>query len=98
MQLCGTWPGHGSRPPLPLHAVGSPTIVVVGNKYDPATAYKNSVALAKQLQHGRLLTWVADGHTAYNRGSSCVDDTIDRYLIKGIAPKVGKVCPAVARP
>jgi pimeloyl-ACP methyl ester carboxylesterase len=96
-QICGNWPVQGSRPSSPLHAIGSPTIVVVGNKYDPATPYKHAVSLARQLQHARLLTWIGDGHTAYNRGSVCIDYAIDTFLVKGILPKVGKVCPAVPR-
>jgi len=38
-------------------------------------------ALARQLSSGVLLTYNGDGHTAYERGSSCVDRAVDAYLI-----------------
>ena len=96
-QTCALWPFHTKIKPRPLHATGSKPILVVGAKYDPATPYSGAVALAKQLQHGRLLTWNGDGHTSYNRGSSCVDSAITNYLLKGTLPAAGKVCAAVKR-
>ncbi len=97
-QICNQWPAHSATAPRQLHAKGSGPILVVGTKYDPATPYAEAVSLSKQLQHGRLLTWIGDGHTAYYRGSSCIDSSITTYLIKGTLPPVGKVCAAVKRP
>ena len=44
------------------------------------------------LSSGRLLTRVGDGHTAYQRGSACIDAAVDTYLIRGTLPKAGTVC------
>jgi hypothetical protein len=97
-QVCVKWPVHTGHPAVPLHAVGAPPILVVGNRYDPATPYPWAVALAKQLKRGRLLTWNGDGHTSYRRGSACIDTNIDHYLLTGGLPKAGRVCPPVTRP
>ncbi len=77
---CALWP----TPPQPLtppKATGSPTILVVSTTGDPATPYKNGVDLAHELPHGALLTHRGEGHTIYGQGDSCVDDTVNRYLV-----------------
>jgi len=90
---CAYWPAHTAMAPAPIHATGSAPIVVVGTVYDPATPYNEAVALSQQLQNGHLLTWIGDGHTAYNRGSTCIQDAVDNYLLHGTVPKPGTVCP-----
>jgi len=95
---CSYWPAHSPLKPAPLHATGSAPIVVVGTTYDPATPYNEAVALAGMLSNGHLITWVGDGHTAYNRGSSCIQNAVDTYLLHGTLPKKGLVCPAIAGP
>jgi len=89
---CAYWP---VRPyPLPkLRAAGAPPILVVGTTRDPATPYRWAQALSGELASGVLLGWNGDGHTAYMRGSSCVDTIVDKYLINGTAPASGTVCP-----
>jgi hypothetical protein len=41
---------------------------------------------------GVELTWKGEGHGAYGSGSSCVDSTVNAYLLNGTVPKDGKVC------
>ena len=89
---CATWPGHSAVPPHPVAAAGAPPIVVIGTTYDPATPVQWAKALAGQLDEGVYLQWDGDGHTAYQRGSSCVDKAVDTYFIDGTAPKDGTVC------
>lgn len=48
--------------------------------------------LADQLDSGVLLTYDGSGHTAYQAGSDCVDDTVDNYLLNGALPKDGYTC------
>jgi pimeloyl-ACP methyl ester carboxylesterase len=97
-QVCVKWPVHTGHAAVPLHAVGAAPILVVGNRYDPATPYAWSVALAKQLKRGRLLTWNGDGHTSYRRGSACIDTNVDHYLLTGGLPKAGRVGAPIPRP
>ena len=39
-----------------------------------------------------LLTRDGDGHTGYNMGNECVDETIEDYLIDGDVPSEDKDC------
>jgi hypothetical protein len=72
--------------------VGAAPILVVGTTRDPATPYQWAINMAKELSSGLLLTRVGDGHTAYTRGSSCIDAAVDAYLVSGKLPAVGTVC------
>ncbi|GGT27648.1 proteinase [Streptomyces kurssanovii] len=89
---CGHWPVPATGKAHPIEAKGAAPIVVVGTTRDPATPYKWAESLAGQLSSGRLLTYDGDGHTAYGRGSDCVDTAINAYLIEGKAPQDGKRC------
>jgi pimeloyl-ACP methyl ester carboxylesterase len=88
---CLSWPVPAS-PPRPVSASGADPILVVGTTRDPATPYAWSVALAEQLESGALLTYEGDGHTAYVRGSACVDAAVDAYLVEGTLPDSGARC------
>jgi hypothetical protein len=48
--------------------------------------------LSRQLQSGRLLTYVGEGHTAYGRDDSCIDFKVDAYLISLRLPRAGTRC------
>ncbi|MFD5418822.1 alpha/beta hydrolase [Streptomyces sp. NPDC127069] len=89
---CTYWPVKATGTAKPLKAHGAAPIVVVGTTRDPATPYKWAQALAGQLDSGTLLTYDGDGHTAYGRGSDCIDAAINRYLLEGQAPPAGKRC------
>ncbi|MCX4664684.1 alpha/beta hydrolase [Streptomyces uncialis] len=89
---CAYWPFGATGGPQRIEAKGADPILVVGTTRDPATPYRWAEALAAQLDSGTLLTYEGDGHTAYGRGSTCVDSTIDRYLLTGTPPADGKRC------
>lgn len=89
---CAYWPVKPTGEPHRIEAAGATPIVVVGTTRDPATPYRWADALADQLSSGRLLTYEGDGHTAYGRGSTCIDSAINTYLLHGTAPKDGKRC------
>ncbi|WP_069813273.1 alpha/beta hydrolase [Streptomyces sp. TP-A0874] len=89
---CAYWPVEATGKPRRIEAEGADPILVVGTTRDPATPYVWARSLADQLRSGRLLTYVGDGHTAYGRGSHCVDSTINGYLLEGKAPSDGKKC------
>ncbi|MFJ6073742.1 alpha/beta hydrolase [Streptomyces sp. NPDC093065] len=89
---CAYWPVKPTGEPHRIEAAGATPIVVVGTTRDPATPYRWAQALADQLSSGRLLTYEGDGHTAYGRGSACIDSAINTYLLSGTAPKDGKRC------
>lgn len=89
---CAYWPTPATGKPHRIEAKGADPILVVGTTKDPATPYKWAQALAGQLSAGRLLTYEGDGHTAYGRGSDCVDSVINAYLVKGTVPAENKRC------
>ncbi|MFG2983261.1 alpha/beta hydrolase [Streptomyces sp. NPDC048258] len=89
---CAYWPVKATGTAKPLTAKGAAPILVVGTTRDPATPYKWAQALAGQLDSGTLLTYDGDGHTAYGRGSDCIDTSINQYLLEGKVPADGKKC------
>jgi len=89
---CAYWPVHAA-PPVRLQGKGAPPILVVGTTRDPATPFRWARALTGDLKSGVLLGWNGDGHTAYMRGSSCVDSAVDKYLVSLVVPRNGTVCP-----
>ncbi|WP_329412281.1 alpha/beta hydrolase [Streptomyces sp. NBC_00704] len=89
---CAYWPVAPTGAPHRIQAKGAAPIVVVGTTRDPATPYPWARSLASQLASGRLLTYEGDGHTAYGRGSACIDSAINAYLLHGTPPAKGKRC------
>ena len=89
---CAYWPVRATGTPHRITAPGAAPILVVGTLRDPATPYRWARSLASQLSSGRLLTYNGDGHTAYGRGSSCIDSTINTYLLRGAVPPADKRC------
>ncbi|MEU8972641.1 alpha/beta hydrolase [Streptomyces monashensis] len=89
---CAYWPVKATGKPHRIEARGAAPIVVVGTTRDPATPYRWAQSLSRQLSSGHLLTYVGDGHTAYGRGSTCIDTSINTYLLNGTPPPPGKRC------
>ncbi|MEU8824474.1 alpha/beta hydrolase [Streptomyces sp. NPDC048636] len=89
---CAYWPVPATGHPRTLTAKGAAPIVVVGTTRDPATPYRWARALARQLSSATLLTYEGDGHTAYGRGSRCIDAAINTYLVSGRPPAPQKRC------
>jgi pimeloyl-ACP methyl ester carboxylesterase len=90
--VCAYWPVHSTGQAHRITAPGAAPILVVGTTRDPATPYAWAVSLASQLSSGHLLTYVGDGHTAYARGSDCIDTAVNAYLLRGKVPGEGKRC------
>ncbi|MFZ3492562.1 alpha/beta hydrolase [Streptomyces sp. 5.8] len=89
---CAQWQAERpSRYEGSYRAAGSAPILVLGTTGDPDTPYRDSVALAGTLEGGRLLTFDAEGHTAYNR-SACVSALVNDYLATLALPARGTVC------
>lgn len=89
---CGEWPAASQGSRAPIRAEGTAPILVVGTTNDPATPYVWAQALAGQLADGHLITYDGQGHTAYNKSNSCVNDAVDAYLIDGTVPEEDPQC------
>ncbi|ADG75573.1 TAP domain protein [Cellulomonas flavigena DSM 20109] len=81
----------------PFTARTAAPVLVVGNLWDPATAYEGAVAAADVLPNSRLLSSDNWGHTAYGT-SVCATGAIDAYLIAGELPAVGTQCVGDEQP
>lgn len=81
----------------PFDARTAAPVLVVGNLWDPATAYEGAQAAADLLPGSRLLTSDSWGHTAYG-SSMCVTDAVDDYLVAGTLPADGATCTGDAQP
>ena len=90
---CVNWPFAVVPGPTDYAAKDSPTIMVVGTTNDPATPYVQAENVAHNvLAHGWLLTYKGEGHAAYGMSNSCVDNTVDDFLIKNKLPAKEKTC------
>ena len=89
---CLGWPVQASTPRPVIDGSGAAEILVVGTTNDPATPYSWAERLAEQLESGHLVSYEGEGHTAYNKSNSCVDDTVDDYFIDGAVPSTDPLC------
>ncbi len=89
---CAAMPITSDAVREPIHAEGTPPIVVIGTTRDPATPYDWAESLAEQLDSGVLIGYEGDGHTAYGGVSSCVDTAVESFLIDGVVPEDGLRC------
>lgn len=89
---CAEWPFPSTRVREPITAAGSADILVLGTTNDPATPYVWAQSLAAQLENGHLVTYVGEGHTAFNKSNACIDDAVDSYFIEGVVPETDPMC------
>jgi pimeloyl-ACP methyl ester carboxylesterase len=89
---CALWPVQPTAAAAPVHAPGTPPIVVIGTQHDPATPLAWAKGLASELDHGVLMTAPGSRHTAFAAGNSCIDDHVVNYLVNLKPPKNGTAC------
>jgi pimeloyl-ACP methyl ester carboxylesterase len=75
-----------------ITAIKTAPIIVIGTTRDPATPYEWAIGLNKIFSTSTLISLDADGHTGQGRGSACVDDAVDQYLLQGKTPKKNLTC------
>jgi hypothetical protein len=89
---CVDWPATGIKAPSDVKVDVSTPIVVIGNKYDPATPLKWAQSLAKELGDSIFIEMNGDGHTSYFSGSTCIDNIVDKFFFNGTLPTANTVC------
>jgi pimeloyl-ACP methyl ester carboxylesterase len=89
---CAFWPVPNTSEPHVPNVEGLAKTLVISTTNDPATPYVWAQNLAKQLDSGHLVTYEGEGHTAYNKSNSCVNDAVDKYLIDGTVPAADPMC------
>jgi pimeloyl-ACP methyl ester carboxylesterase len=75
-----------------ITSIKTAPVIVIGTTRDPATPYEWSVGLHQIFKNSKLISLDADGHTGQGRGSACVDNAVDSYLLKGISPQKDLRC------
>ncbi|GAA4002029.1 alpha/beta hydrolase [Streptomyces plumbiresistens] len=95
---CAQWTGERvSRYDGSFGAEGSAPILVLGTTGDPDTPYQDAVALSRELDNASLLTFKAEGHTAFGR-SACATDAVTAYLVDLKVPARGTTCADETQP
>jgi hypothetical protein len=80
-----------------FQARGSAPILVLGTTGDPDTPYQDAVALSRQLDNASLLTFDAEGRTAFGR-SACATDAVVGHLVDLEVPASGTTCTDKVQP
>lgn len=89
---CAMWTGRATeRHTGPWDTWTRNPVLVIGNRYDPATPYRNAVLVDDLLPNSTLLTVDGVGHGSLGT-SSCADSLMSQYLLTGATPPAGTVC------
>lgn len=95
--ICAMWPGDGpDRYTGPWDADTAEPVMVVGNRYDPATPHHGAQTVHRLLPDSKLLTYEGWGHVALGR-TACVDRAIVDYLLGEPTPDRAS-CPVTGSP
>ena len=90
--ICAEWPGSDrDRYTGPFTRTTANPVLVVGNRFDPATRYEGAVTVHNLLPRSALLTLEAWGHTSLFL-SRCADEAIGSYLVSVATPAPGATC------
>ena len=89
---CAVWQGFDADRYLgPFNRTTANPVLVVGNRFDPATRYQGAQIVDDLLPSSRLLTVEGWGHTSILL-SRCADEVVARYLLAGLTPAAGTTC------
>jgi pimeloyl-ACP methyl ester carboxylesterase len=89
---CVFWPAGPQITPHAIGARGTPRLLVIAGREDPATPYQWGTSLSRELSNAELLTSDAPGHGAFLSGLNCVDGAVADYLVSLKLPADGTSC------
>ena len=84
--------GTNTPPTNKIISITTTPVLIIGTTRDPATPYVMAQSLHKTIKGSRLISLDADGHTGHGRGSTCVDDAVNAYFLKGLVPTKDLQC------
>jgi pimeloyl-ACP methyl ester carboxylesterase len=98
--ICLPWPATAGQGRYlgPWNTRTTYPVLIVGNRFDPATRYEGAVTASRLLPNSRLLTYGGWGHTATFLGNYCVDQYVARYFVSLRVPAKGTVCAPTSGP
>ncbi|WP_116041129.1 alpha/beta hydrolase [Amycolatopsis palatopharyngis] len=88
---CSPWPVRREATPNP-NMTGTPPILVASTAADPVTPERGTIRAAEQMRSAVRIAWQGAGHGAL--GSTCVSDAVRKFLVDGVVPADGTLCPA----
>ncbi|WP_020495690.1 alpha/beta hydrolase [Sciscionella marina] len=99
MAQCVGWPGKDEdRYQGPWNAHLAAPVLIINNRYDPATPLPNAESTAGELARARVLVIDGAGHTSLNVHSACASNAMAAYFT-GLKPSpTGTTCPPDYRP
>ena len=87
------WPGRSDdRYAGPWTARTQNPVLLINNRWDPATGIRNAEATQQRLGNAVLLVQDGYGHPTYQDPGACVDAARERYLVDLVTPPPGTVC------
>lgn len=90
--ICAKWPVPSpASAGQPIHAPGTPPMLLVSNTVDPATPLAWAEEVHAALANSALVTNQGGGHGFYFMGS-CTHAVVDNFLISGTIPPAGTQC------
>lgn len=96
---CASWPVRGQDTYRgPWNAKTPNPILLINQRYDPSTNYRNAVRADRYLGNAVLLTHEGYGHLAFQNPSACVDEAMVAYLVDLVTPPRGTVCQSNQQP
>ncbi|MGW4523445.1 alpha/beta hydrolase [Amycolatopsis sp. NPDC004378] len=99
MAQCVGWPARDAdRYTGPWNRPRKNPVLVLNNRFDPATPLHNAQATAAELGDGRVLVVDGYGHTSLDAPSACASAAVVRYLADLDAPAEGTTCKPDAVP
>ncbi len=90
---CAVWEGFDTDRYIgPFDRPTANPVLLVGIRFDPASAYENAVVVNDLMPDSALLTVEGWGHTSVEIPSQCTEDVVSRYLLEGVTPVEGATC------
>lgn len=90
------WPAQGDAQEVATTAdyTGIPQVLIIGGANDPATPFSWAEDTNALLPGSTLVVWEGVGHTATTASNTCINDIVAAFMLEGILPPQGTVCPA----
>lgn len=96
--VCAQWPAV-TEMPQKLSKKDAPKTLMIQTELDAATPYEAGVRSAQQVPNTSLISVDNEGsHAIYPYGTTCVDDAVEAYMLRGVQPAAFTTCQAKPLP
>ncbi|MFN9628839.1 MAG: alpha/beta hydrolase [Cyanobacteriota bacterium] len=95
---CAAWPVAAASYGGPWNTPTPAPVLVIGHRFDPILPFQSSLAMARELDQGLLLSVNGYGHTVLRNASACAGRQETALFVSGQLPPPGTVCAPEAPP